>query len=462
MSDPRIAHWRADPVKFVREVLGQRLWSGQREIIRSLRKHKRVTVRSAFGQGKTHVAACAALWFYSCFPNSRVVTTANTWKQVENMLWALIGKLFHGARVPIGGVCNNVMLKRAPEWLAYGVSVDDPNALQGAHNPFQLIIFDEAQGIARPLWAAADSLVVGSNTRFLAIGNPLEPAGPFYETHRPNSGWHRIHLDCLDHPNIVSGREVIPGAVGTHWLEEKRAQWDADGLGTHPLWMSRVRGDFPPSGDSTMIPLAYLEMSADLVDPPAPTDGDHLGVDIARKGGDSNVAALLRKGRFVSFDAWNGMDGMETCGKIIALQTKYGIKDENVHLDNISYGAIVADRALELGHAWDRVDFGGAPEGDWQDVTADTPLLNRRAELFWVARELFRMKRLCLPRLPGKFEDAWADLTAPCYDFQSDSRIKVEPKDNVKKKIGRSPDCGDACLLSLSRTASCGLGITRF
>lgn len=455
MADNRVLHWRADPVKFIREVLGQVLWRKQRDIARSVRDNPFTVVQSGFGMGKTHIAACLVLWFYACFPKSRVVTTANTWDQVERVLWALIGRLFKEAKVPIGGLCYQTFLRKATEWLAYGVSVDDPNAFQGAHNRFQFLVFDEAQGIPRELWEAGDAIMVGKFCRWLAIGNPLEPSGPFFEKCRPGSGWNRIKMSCFEHPNVVTGEEVIHGAVDTAWVERKRKAWNPDGDGKHPMWMSRVMGEFPESGDKTVIPLSYLEAAKNCV--PTQKDGVHLGVDIARQGADFNSACLLVDRKVTEIIRWGGMDGMYTVGKIIDLQKRFNVLDQNVHLDNISYGAIVADRALELGHSWDRVGFGNDPEWDWGELLSDTKLLNRRAELFWVARELLRTKQLCVPE---RFEEAWTDLTTPCYKFQSESKIVVEPKDEVKKKLHRSPDDGDAILLSLSRVASCGLGIT--
>src|SRR5262245_38210261 len=80
------AEYADRPVEFVREVLGDRLWSRQIEILDALAAGNRVTVRSAHGVGKTWVAARAVIWFLLCHPDSVVITTAPTWRQVRDLL----------------------------------------------------------------------------------------------------------------------------------------------------------------------------------------------------------------------------------------------------------------------------------------------------------------------------------------------------------------------------------------
>ena len=78
-----------DPVGFVHHCLGETTWSKQRAVLRSVAKHKRTAVPSAFGTGKTHIAARVALWRSLVYPvgTSLTVTTATRFRQVQRQLW---------------------------------------------------------------------------------------------------------------------------------------------------------------------------------------------------------------------------------------------------------------------------------------------------------------------------------------------------------------------------------------
>ena len=78
---------RSNPVMWIENVLGVRLWSKQKEIVRAVRDEPRVAVRAGHNVGKSFVAACLALWFLYSFRPSKVVTTAPTWRQVREILW---------------------------------------------------------------------------------------------------------------------------------------------------------------------------------------------------------------------------------------------------------------------------------------------------------------------------------------------------------------------------------------
>ena len=70
--------------------------------------------------------------------------------------------------------------------------------------------------------------------------------------------------------------------------------------------------------------------------------------------------------------------------------------------------------------------------------------VNIRAEAWWHGRELSRDRAWSLAKLD---DDAIAELTMPRY-VEKNGRILVEPKEDVKERLGRSPDIADAVLLS--------------
>ena len=73
---------------------------------------------------------------------------------------------------------------------------------------------------------------------------------------------------------------------------------------------------------------------------------------------------------------------------------------------------------------------------------------NRRSEAWWKFREALdpnskSFQEIALP--PDN--ELLADLTAPTFDVDTGG-IFIEPKDNIIKRLGRSPDCGDAVVMN--------------
>ncbi|MCU0612780.1 MAG: hypothetical protein MUE60_13460, partial [Candidatus Eisenbacteria bacterium] len=193
-SDPtamiaeEVHRWRRDPVYFVRAVLGVReLWDKQIEILEAIRDYPLVVVAACHDSSKTFTAACAALWFAFSFCPSKVITTAPSDRQVRQLLWSEIRKLHSDAPFPLPGEVQSAhwQMPGAPDWFMTGFSTtpdtaaDHATRFTGYHSPHELVIFDEAAGIPKPIWDAAEGLLTSGHHRMLAIGNPTDPNGEF-------------------------------------------------------------------------------------------------------------------------------------------------------------------------------------------------------------------------------------------------------------------------------------------
>ena len=112
-----VEYCQRDPLFFSRHVLGgEQPWAKQKEIMLSVRDNPRTVVPSGFGVGKTWCVARAALWFLYSFPNSLIVTTAPTWRQVENILWAEIRRQHQLSSLPLGGEILRTQIKISADW----------------------------------------------------------------------------------------------------------------------------------------------------------------------------------------------------------------------------------------------------------------------------------------------------------------------------------------------------------
>jgi len=167
-----------------------------------------------------------------------------------------------------------------------------------------------------------------------------------------------------------------------------------------------------------------------------------IGVDPARFG-DDRTAITIRKGRFIIRIMVNPkMDLMALTGVIVRLIKMYS--PFLVNMDKGGLGVGVLDRLHELGYTTvNGVDFGGrASQAD--------RYFNKRAEI-WAKMKLWLDDEPCM--LPSR-DDLLSDLTAPRYSFDSNGRLKLESKEDMKKRGCRSPDLGDSLALTFAEEVS--------
>ena len=437
----------ADPQIFLEEVLAiPYLTPDQEAVVASVRDHRRTLVTAGNSVGKTFLAARLALWFLFTHPGAKVVTTAPTWPQVANLLWRELRFGYFHSRMPLGGQLNKTDLLIDENWYAVGISTDDATRFQGYHGERVMVIFDEATGVGGHIWEAADGIAVGPRDRMLAIGNPTDPTSRFKAAE--DSGlWNVLRLNCENHPNVVTGEEVVPGAVTREWVDERLKDY---GDRESPLYRARVRGLWPDQADASLISLKVIEDSqrkwAELrATAGAPSPIVALGCDVARFGSDETIFQAIRlDGTADVPEATRGRDLMDTVGRII----QYGAPI--IALDDSGLGGGVTDRLKEIRRSGDgdlRLKKAKIiPVNNAQAAEEDRKFANARAETHWAARDFLKALDLTLPpdhRLAG-------DLAAPKLLYDSRGRIRIESKDELKKpdRLGRSPDRGDAFVLA--------------
>lgn len=420
---------RRDPVWFILNILNVKyLTPQQKKVCRSIRDNRRTAVPAGNGVGKTFLAACLVLWFLFCFDNSKVLTTAPTWFQVENLLWREIRTILSRSALAGNGSLTLTSVSLSNEWFAVGLSTNDPTRFQGIHAPFVLVVFDEATGVANQIWEAAEGVAVGGNDRFLSIGNPTDPTAKFKQV-CDSELWNVIRLSGEEHPNVIEGREIVPGAVTREWIKEKEIEY---GGRESAFYRARVLGLFPEQGDDMLISLADVERAQSRWTPPNGTP-DALGVDVARFGSDETVEIEIY-GRTVAMPrTFHGQDTMKTAGSVKQSPArKKGVDDSGL-------GGGVTDRLKEQ-----KIDVLAYNAG--AAAIENEKFLNRRAESWWMVREALQRNELDLPP-DNKLA---ADLTNIKFGYTSKGQIKLESKDEIKKRLKRSPDRGDALAIALA------------
>ena len=416
-------------------MLGFEPWSKQREILESVRDHPRTTVRSCHGVGKTAVAARAVLWFLATHRDSRVITTAPTWSQVEQLLWREIrsavaeahgrdsGRMFPSSQV--------AKLELGERWFAIGLSTNEPERFQGHHADHLLLVVDEASGVDERIYQAAEGFLTAEGAKVLLIGNPTRPGGQFHRSFTTERArWHQVHVGVADSPNYTA--ETVPEEVAramprASWEQEVKDAWGEES----PMYQVRALGNFPDTSENTVIGLGKVE---DAQRRTLEAVGEvTIGCDVARFGDDETVIAR-RVGQVVRIaEKFHGKPTTHTAGRV-AFWAEGGAK---IVVDDSGVGGGVTDQLRAMGlevHAFN----GGS--------TANRPnrFPNRRSEQWFEAAA--QMEDI---DLDGD-EQLAADLTAPRYSYDLKLRQVVEKKEETKKRLGRSPDRADAVLLTLS------------
>lgn len=430
--------YRDDPVGFVRDQLGLssavRRSDGapyQFDVLRALVTNEKVTLRSGHGVGKTTLVVCAAVWWLLTRPYSRVVIVAPEFaRQIKGVIWAHFRRVLRAAPhpLPLEVRANRLLVAgHGDEWSAVGMPATEPDRLEGIHaDGGVLLIMDETKGIGQDVYDALQGVLSGGG-RLLVASVPGGASGPFYRSwNAADTSWCRFHLSSED-----------SSLVAPEWVAARREEWGAGS----PLFEARVRGEFVSAGEGVLFPLSLLE--AVTTRPPNPAEEVTLGVDVARSlAGDWNCVAVARGSRVVECRLWRSADLMLTVHKVMELAVLTGAKRLRVDVGGV--GAGVVDRMRQLGYNVEAVNFGGRAE------EADR-FRNRRAELFFSLRQRLEQDA----GLPD--DDALvADLSALRYEFDAAGRIVLEGKDEVRRRLGRSPDRADAVALAIGGSTRTG------
>jgi phage terminase large subunit len=133
----RIPVYRKSPKTFFREILNFNPDKWQEEVSDDIANNRFVSVRSGQGVGKTALEAAIALWFLCCFPFPRVVCTAPTRQQLNDVLWAEISKWQSKSpilkRILKWTKTKIYMRKHEERWFATARTATKPENMQGFH-----------------------------------------------------------------------------------------------------------------------------------------------------------------------------------------------------------------------------------------------------------------------------------------------------------------------------------------
>jgi hypothetical protein len=473
-----LSRYRLDPAGYARDVLGVRWWPKQVEIAEALcRPPHRVLVKASHSVGKSHLAGGLVNWWYDTRSPGVCLTTAPTARQVRDVLWKEVrrqrGKRpgFPGPKIP--------RLEDAADHFAHGFTARDATAFQGQHEAAVLLIFDEAVGVGAEFWDAAESMCQGAEYGWLAIFNPTDTTSRAYMEEQTGSRWTVIEIPAPDHPNVaeeLAGRPApYPQAVRLSWLREKLEQWGQriapdDAAATDlefppgsgewwrpgPLAEARLLARWPAAGHGVWSDRVWAVAESALCEP-GEEDLPEVGCDVARYGDDWTEFHVRCGPCSLYHEARNGWGTNQTAARLKALCREWAAwatrrRDPGLEavepksivckIDDDGVGGGVVDQAA--GYSF----FGLSAA----EVALDREQYpNRRSELWFAVAERARRGELSLVRLPPAVrQELKRQALAPKWRLDGAGRRVVEPKDDTRKTLGRSPDGMDSLNLAFA------------
>jgi phage terminase large subunit len=452
-----------DPVYFVREILGAVPEDYQADILNSAVSEPYTAAHCGHGVGKTTTGSWLLIWFLFTRAESKVITTAPTWRQVKDLLWPEVHHWMHRAELEkMGWVWPyrllDTRLEISQEWYATGEASDDPQKLEGYHAPAILYIVDEAKGVPDSHFNSMDGGMTTPEARMVLLSTPGDTTGKFYRvcTGKENSDpddeepmyWKVIHVNG-ENSNRVSKR----------WIETRKQAWGADSA----LYRIRVKGEFVDTTTDTLIPAGQFEAAIGRELPVIAKSRPVkvMAVDVARYGSDRSVVAWREGNTIKGFRKFDRQSLESTASMVYDMGKE--LTPDVILIDEVGVGAGVLDNLQSRRRRLTRskvFGFNGARKPSEEDD--EVPLFyNRRAEVYWRLRELFGKGLISVP----EDELLGQQLTDLRYEYVTRGQhtvIKIESKEDMRRKGKMSPNEADAVMMLFAEdeiAVSMGIGV---
>jgi hypothetical protein len=474
----QLEHYAANPAAWVTDSID---WPRRRavapyqlESLQTLADHHRLALRGPRGLGKTTTAALAVLWFALTREylerDWKILTTAGVLRHLTRALWPEIHKWAPRVRggLYLPPVVDKQLLTASLQMRhgqAYGAVAKNPDLIEGAHADEILILIDEAKSVPEAIWDALEGALTGEDGQYaLALSTPGAPAGRFYEIHQGR------HEDWA-HRHVTPDEAIGAGRISRKWFDARSKGWGANSA----LFKQQALGDFAADDENAIVPLSWVEAAFErwhawrevgrpervedvAADHPerdtweaagCPVTGGRrsYSVDVATAGADKTVIATRQGAHITRFDYTGSGSTMDTVAKVQGIIPEEHRPHRPVVVDVIGVGTGVADRLAELDYPVHR--YVGSASTTATDASGEMGFNNVRSAAYWHLRELLSPDNPSPVILPPR-QELIADLTTPTWKVitGSPSKYVMETKEDVVKRLGRSPDFGDAVAMA--------------
>lgn len=446
-AQERIRRWRREPVTFVREVFGVEPDEWQHDALASIGGEydpkRRLAMKACTGPGKSATLAWIGWHRLACFAakgeHPKGAALSVTGDNLKDNLWAELAKW--QARSPFLSQAftwtkEKIYANDHPEtWFlsarSYARDADSAaigRALSGLHGQFPFVLLDETGDMPEAVGKTAQQIFTGNPTDALIAqaGNPTSTNGLLYATCSAG-GWNVI---------TITADPDDPKRTPRVSVEHAREMIETYGR-DNPWVMATILGLFPPSGFASLLGIEDVKAAMER----HYTEQDYdfaariLGIDVAREGDDKSV--IFPRQGLVALPPRVMRNARTIEGATAVAMKKQEWDSDAEFIDNTGgFGGGWIDQLMNLGHTPIGVHFASA--------ASDPRYANKRAEMWFKMAEWVKAGG-ALPNIP----ELVAELTTPTYSFKGD-KLLIEPKEEVKKRLGRSPDYADALALTFA------------
>lgn len=442
----RIREWRVNPCKFVYDVFGATPDAWQAEVLTQAGTtgRKRIAMKACAGPGKSTILAWLGWHRLTCFAgrgeHPKGAAVSMTAENLRDNLWAELAKWQN----------RSEFLQRAFEWTGSRIFAKDHpetwflsarsfpktadqdavgRTLSGLHSPFPFYLIDESGDMATQMVRSAEQGLTSCEDGMIATaGNPTSSSGLLHHVSTTlRNQWWVISITGDPEDPKRSPR------IDIEWARQQIATYGRD----NPWVMAFILGQFPPGSLNSILTVDEVEaaMNRTLRADAYAWAQKRLGIDVARFGDDRSV--IFGRQGLAAFrpEVMRHNRTTDIAARVAQVKASWGSEMEFVD-DTGHWGHGVIDNLLAAGQSPVGIQFH-AP-------AIDPRYANKRVEM-WMQMAEWIKRGGCLPNIP----EMVAELTAPTYTF-ANGKFLLEDKDQVKKRIGRSPDLGDALALTFA------------
>lgn len=446
----RIRHWRTDPVAFVADNFGVTPDDWQADTLRlaggETNPRRKLAMKACTGPGKSAVLSWLGWHRLACFASRgehpKGAALSVTADNLKDNLWAELAKWQARSPFLMGAFTwtkEKIYANDHPEtWFLSARSfAKDANAeaigraLSGLHSQFPFVLLDETGDMPVAVGKAAMQIFTGSPTdaALIQAGNPTSTTGLLYETCN-SGGW-----------DVVTITADPADPKRTPRVSVAHAQEMIDTYGRDNPWvMATILGQFPPAGFRSLLGIEEVQaaMNRHYREEDYRRAARVMGVDVAREGDDSSVI-FQRQGVVATLDVrrcvMRNVDSTFGAGVVARIWDEW--QADACFVDNTGgFGGGWIDNLRNIGKAPMPIHFAGK--------ALDSRYANIRAEM-WFKMAQWIKEGGAIPNVPGLA----AELTTPTYTYRGDQFL-MEPKEDIKKRLGRSPDLADALALTFA------------
>lgn len=437
-----LRRWREYPPLMVRELFGAEPDAWQDDALEAFPKSPRLCMKACKGPGKTSVLAWLGWNFLLTRPHPVIGATSITGANLKSNLWTelarwreksdLLKQTFEMTKTEIFNREHPKTWKmEARTWARDADAETLGNALSGLHAQFVMWLLDESGDYPDAIMPTCEAIFAGNpeEAHIVQAGNPTRLGGPLYRAcTSARALWKVIEITGDPDDPKRSPR------ISLQYAREMIQQHGRD----NPWIMVGILGQFPSQSINSLIGPDEVRAAMNRMYREYELEGSVkvIAADVARQGDDQSVIAKRHGLQMFPFLKYRNIDGLQ--GASIMAREWESFHADAAFVDATGgYGWTWIDQLRRLGRQPIPVEFSG-------EAHEKNKFFNKRAEMAFDLVDWIR-RGGALPH----DERLVAALTETTYTHKGD-RMLLEPKDQVKVKIGFSPDEMDAAMETLA------------